>query len=269
MVKITYLGHSSFKIESSSGVIITDPYADDSVPGLKFPRGQVCDFLFVSHEHHDHNARELVIAREGKTIGYQEHMVAHDKNGGKERGLTKIFIIYVENYKIAHLGDIGDVTNPKAVEYLKGMDVIFAPINNYFTIGPDELKILADAVKPKLIIPMHFYNKDKKSGYDDGNQMKNSFNKFQRIGTGLIVFIVVGLIWSAMYLSFTTIGNETILGVQARYYLPLMLPTSYILSTKRIKLDIKTGTLWRIFLGIAVFFECHLIYNLILLENVL
>lgn len=180
MVKITYLGHSSFKIESNSGTIITDPYKDSSVPGLKFPREQVCDFLFVSHEHHDHNARELVTTREGKTLLYQEHMVAHDKNGGKERGLTKIFIFYLENYIIAHLGDIGDVTNPKVIEYLKGMDVIFAPINNYFTIGPDELKILADATKPKLIIPMHFHNSEKKSGYEDGNQIQRFETYFPR-----------------------------------------------------------------------------------------
>jgi len=180
MVKITNLGHASFKIESNSGSLIFDPYQDGSVPGLKFPRGQECDFLFISHEHHDHNARELVKVNDGKTLGYQEHMVPHDKNRGKDRGLTKIFIVYVENLKIAHLGDMCDISIPRIQEYLKGMDIILAPINNFYTIGPDELKALADIIKPKLIIPMHYRNEKNHTGYEDGGQINRFVQFFPR-----------------------------------------------------------------------------------------
>lgn len=176
-MRITNLGHASFKIESNSGTIIFDPYQNNSVPGLTFPKNQECDFLFISHEHHDHNARELVKVRDGKTIGYQEHMVPHDKNRGKDRGLTKIFIIYVDGLKIAHLGDMCDIKHPKYQDYLKGMDIIFAPINNYYTMGPDELKTLVDIIKPRLIIPMHYRNALNQSGYEDGGQI-NRFEAF-------------------------------------------------------------------------------------------
>ena len=178
MIKITYLGHASFKIESKDGVIITDPYQDNSVPGLKFPSNQVCDFLFISHEHHDHNARELVTVRDGRTLSYLEHMAPHDKNGGKERGLTKFFIFYVEGLKIAHLGDMCDITIQKNIEYLKNIDILLVPINNYYTMGPDEAKTLCDAIKPKLVIPMHYRNIKNQSGYEDGNQIERFKNYF-------------------------------------------------------------------------------------------
>ena len=177
MVKITYLGHASFKIESNDGSIIVDPYQDGFVPGLRFPRGQEANFVFCSHEHNDHNARDLVKETGGITLNYIEHMAPHDKNNGKTRGLSKYFIFYLDGLKIAHLGDMADFSNPKTVEYLKGMDVILCPINNFFTMGPDEAFELWKQVKPKLIIPMHYYFKDKKSGYEDGDQIER-FHQF-------------------------------------------------------------------------------------------
>lgn len=180
MITITYLGHSSFKIDSDDGSIITDPYQDGSVPGLKFPRGQECNFLFVSHEHHDHNARDLVTVKEGRTLSYIEHMAPHDKNNGIDRGLTKFFIFFLEGKKIAHLGDMCDASVPRNLEFLKGMDVILCPINNFYTMGPDEARKLCDYCKPKLVIPMHYYSKEHKSGYDDGNQIDRFLEFFPR-----------------------------------------------------------------------------------------
>lgn len=189
MIKITYLGHASFKIESSDGSVITDPYQDGFVPGLTFPKGQECNFLFISHEHNDHNARDKVKVNEGYTLSYIEHMAAHDKNGGKDRGLTKYFIFYLEGKKIAHLGDMCDITNEKNIEYLKGMDVILCPINNFFTMGPDEARKLCNLIKPKLIIPMHYRNYDKNSGYEDNHQIdrfKEYFPNFVEVNDSSI-----------------------------------------------------------------------------------
>jgi L-ascorbate metabolism protein UlaG (beta-lactamase superfamily) len=64
MAKITYLGHSSFLIESKNYQIVVDPYKDNSVPNLTFPRGLVVDKVFCSHSHFDHNAVELVKIKE-------------------------------------------------------------------------------------------------------------------------------------------------------------------------------------------------------------
>ena len=63
-MNITWIGHSCFKIESDGYIVITDPYEDGYVPGLK-PLRESADMVLCSHEHGDHNARSLVSVREG------------------------------------------------------------------------------------------------------------------------------------------------------------------------------------------------------------
>ena len=73
--------------------------------------------------------------------------------------------------------------------------------------------------EPRLMIPQ---------------KSKKGLRNFKIVMT-ILVAGVVGLIWTALYLSFTEIGMETIVGVQARYYIPLMLPVLIILYSDKIK----------------------------------
>ena len=180
MINLTYLGHASFKIDSDEDSIIIDPYQHGSVPGLKFPLGQECNFLFVSHEHHDHNARDLVSVKNGRTLSYIEHMAPHDGKNGIERGLTKFFVFFIEGKKIDHLGDMYDISIQKNLEYLKGMDVILCPINGFYTMGVEEAKKLIEICKPKLFIPMHYYSAKHNSGYDDNGQLQKFLEYFPK-----------------------------------------------------------------------------------------
>ena len=45
-----------------------------------------------------------------------------------------------------------------------------------------------------------------------------------RVVTSIMLFGIIVLIWTAMYLSFTPVGLSKINGVQPRYYIPLMYP---------------------------------------------
>ena len=62
-MKITWIGHSCFKIEQEGYTLITDPYEDGSVPGLKNLR-EKANKVLCSHEHGDHNARSRVTLTE-------------------------------------------------------------------------------------------------------------------------------------------------------------------------------------------------------------
>ena len=68
-MNITWIGHSCFKIESDGYIVITDPYEDGYVPGLK-PLRESADMVLCSHEHGDHNARSLVSVREGRVCPF-------------------------------------------------------------------------------------------------------------------------------------------------------------------------------------------------------
>ena len=169
MSKLVYLGHSAFLIKSREYTLVTDPYKNGSVPNMKLPKLEEVDAVFCSHEHDDHNARELVKIKNNpypvKAISIK---VPHDHENGAKRGLNDINVFDVDGYKVVHLGDMGCVLDEKTLSPLKGADVLLAPINGFFTIGPNELKTIVDIIKPRIVIPMHYFMEKYQSGYPDG-----------------------------------------------------------------------------------------------------
>ena len=95
-MKITWIGHSCFKIEEGGHSIVIDPYDDNYVPGLK-PVRESAQVVLASHEHGDHNARNrvtLVPGGEGPfTITKIE--TYHDPEKGALRGRNTIHVIFI------------------------------------------------------------------------------------------------------------------------------------------------------------------------------
>ena len=173
MAKLVYLGHASFLIESNNYSVVIDPYQRGSVPNMEFPNLEAVDAVICSHDHFDHNARELVkISANPRPNQHLSIRVPHDHENGAKRGLNDINIFDVDGYKVAHLGDTGCVLDEKTLEPIKNCDVLLAPINGFFTIGPDELKQIVKIVNPRILIPMHYYMDEYQSGYPDGNMIE-------------------------------------------------------------------------------------------------
>lgn len=87
---------------------------------------------------------------------------------------------------------------------------------------------------------------------------------YQRITSLLAIAAVVVLIWTALYLSFTPVGENYMTGVQARYYLPLVAPIMLVLPSCKLRVngkDINEFTYARLFWSVAVFFLWYGIYN--------
>ena len=182
MGKIIYLGHASFLIKSNDFDVVLDPYMIDSVPGLRFPKGIVADQVFCSHDHYDHCAANLVsIKTNPQKIKVVESIVPHDHENGQKRGMNMIRMFDVDGYKVVHLGDTGCVPNVKDLEKFSNCDVLLAPINGFFTINPSELKAICEIIKPRIVVPMHFYMKEKNSGYPDDNMFKKFKKEFTNI----------------------------------------------------------------------------------------
>lgn len=56
--------------------------------------------------------------------------------------------------------------------------------------------------------------------------------KDYKILLSIVLFVVMCFIWTAMYLSYTPVGENVIKGVQPRYYYPLMLPLMLLCSNQ-------------------------------------
>ena len=54
------------------------------------------------------------------------------------------------------------------------------------------------------------------------NKLKNRFEAYQIVCILLVVLAIISLIFASLYVQWTTIGNESIIGVQGRYFLPII-----------------------------------------------
>lgn len=79
-------------------------------------------------------------------------------------------------------------------------------------------------VLPYLIILFLSYKSDKNN---------INFSKFEKIFIFLVCLLIVGLVSTSMYIDWTShklgIGSNIIIGVQARYFIPLIIPIIFIL----------------------------------------
>ena len=164
-MKLTWLGHSCFKVESGGYEIVLDPYEDGSVPGYP-PVREEADAVLCSHEHADHGARHRVALRQGRkaTISVEEIHTWHDDARGAKRGPNTIHILDDGVCRIAHLGDLGCDLMPEQKEQLKGLTALLIPVGGFFTIDAVQAKRLAEELQPIVIVPMHYRGEG--FGYD-------------------------------------------------------------------------------------------------------
>lgn len=163
-MKITYLGHACFKVEGEDVSVVFDPYGDNTVPGLKLPEVR-SDVVLCSHEHADHNAKELIqLTGNDIDLDIERAVVPHDDADGSLRGMNTISILNIDNKKVIHYGDIGRDLKEDEIEKLSNGDVIMIPCGGHYTIDASQAKTIIEQTKPRLAILMHFRRDD--VGYD-------------------------------------------------------------------------------------------------------
>ena len=175
-MKIKWYGHSAFLVTSDQGVkIITDPYESGAYGG-QLSYGKIkdqADVVLTSHDHADHNdskslpgSPEIVKgtgAKTAKGISIKGISTYHDPSKGSERGANTIFTFTVDGIKVCHLGDLGHILSEKELAEIGSIDILFIPVGGYFTIDAKEATRVAEQIKPKVLIPMHF--KTEKCGF--------------------------------------------------------------------------------------------------------
>ena len=72
-----------------------------------------------------------------------------------------------------------------------------------------------------------------------------------RICIFVLCMMSIGLIWTALYISFTKVGVTKIEGVQGRYYRPLLWIIYLVFSSKYVQVNISTKRYNQIVFGIT------------------
>ena len=156
-MKITWLGHSCFTVESQGYKIVLDPYKDGSVPGLA-PIREEADQVLCSHGHGDHCGTECVSLRQGKPSPFTVETIDtwHDDKKGALRGSNTIHILSDGQCRVAHLGDLGCDLTPEQKDKLRHLTALLIPVGGLFTINAAQAKRLADELSPVVTVPMHY-----------------------------------------------------------------------------------------------------------------
>lgn len=153
---ITWYGHSCFKIESTEGSIIFDPYAPGKVPGLSLPP-LTADAVVCSHGHDDHNyACGVTLTGKKPAFALRQIRTYHDGKKGALRGENLVTAVDMEGMRAVHMGDIGHLLTPEQVKELGRVDVLFIPVGGYYTIDAQTAAMTASVIAPRIVIPMHY-----------------------------------------------------------------------------------------------------------------
>ncbi len=194
-MKITYLSHSCFLIETGPHRLLIDPFLSGNPKAPLTPEAVKCDTILISHGHNDHVGDAVAIAkRNGATIvGTYELAVfcskqgvskVHPMNiGGSHRfpfGTVKLtlahhsagyqagdghfhylgdpygFLIGAEGRTVYHSGDTALFLDMQLIGQMNRIDVALLPIGDNFTMGVDDAVKAVEFLQPRIVVPMHY-----------------------------------------------------------------------------------------------------------------
>lgn len=82
---------------------------------------------------------------------------------GKKINENSIFIIETAQLCLAHVGHLHHVLTDNQTLKVGRIDILFLPIDGAYTMSYEEAARVIAKVRPKLVIPMHFF------GLEEGN----------------------------------------------------------------------------------------------------
>lgn len=114
-----------------------------------------------------------------------------------------------------------------------------------FGIGTPSLDFMAYLGKGSMTIPIVIYLVTLTLTSENTVYVQNDRKEWISGGMtpffkGVLYFLVFGvmcLIWTSMYLSYTEVGKTVMAGVQGRYYIPLLFPVLFALSLNKVNVS--------------------------------
>ncbi len=167
-VKITFVGHSTFLIESAGGVSIATDYNDYVKPALP-PVIATMNRAHDTHFSRNPDPRIAHVLRGWSDSGAARHdlrvsdvrvrNVPTNIRGydGTERSANSIFVFEIAGLCIAHLGHLHHTLTGEHIKAMGQLDVVLMPVDGSFTLDLDGMVEVMNQLGAKLMIPMHYF----------------------------------------------------------------------------------------------------------------
>ncbi len=183
-IRISYIGHSSFLIETARNVKAVTDY-NDYVRGPVIP-----DVATMNKAHSTHFSRN-------PEAGITHLLPGWNPNGGKadhditlldmrvrnvstnirawesartEYDGNSIFIFEFNDLCVVHLGHLHHTLEAAHIRAIGRADIVLAPVDGGFTLDMDGMMEVLKTLSPRVVIPMHFFG-------------QHTLEKFIRLGT--------------------------------------------------------------------------------------
>ena len=182
-VQLRWYGHSFFLLTTTAGTrVVFDPHAisEYGAPPVS------ADIVVMSHDHNDHNRKEVLanaeskdlkaflgVVPKGKTgtdwakidatvkdVKVRSVPTYHDDEEGAKRGKNAVFVVEADGLKFCHLGDLGHELTEEQVKAIGPVDVLMVPVGGIYTLNGEKAKAVVKQLNPRLfVIPMHYGTK--------------------------------------------------------------------------------------------------------------
>lgn len=170
-VKITWLGHAAFLVESETVRVMLDPYRSPDV-GAYAPINTPADVVLVSHQNPKYHSHWE--AAQGNPVRLNGLDFANDPQGVSAQSITfqsiKVWespardipvsmpFFTLAGLTICHSGDLGHALSPEEAAPIQNCDIFLAVAGGSPTLPIPDLKAAIDLINPRLVIPMHYQN---------------------------------------------------------------------------------------------------------------
>jgi L-ascorbate metabolism protein UlaG (beta-lactamase superfamily) len=169
--RLTYIGHSTFLMESPQLVRVATDYNDYVRPTM------LPDIATMNHAHSTHYSMspdpgiKYVLRGWGEDqkparvdVQYKDVRVRNvptnirTYEGGTERHGNSVFVFEVANLCIAHLGHLHHTLTQQQLNEIGRVDIVLVPVDGSYTLDLDGMVEVLHALKAPLMIPMHYFS---------------------------------------------------------------------------------------------------------------
>lgn len=170
LLRVTFVGHATFLIESPGGISVATDYNDYVRPA----QTPVAATMNKAHStHYSLNPDPAIahvlrgwdpaggVARHDLTLGDMRirNVTTNLRSwgGATQYDANSIFIFEVADLCIAHLGHLHHMLEPAHLRALGRVDVVLVPVDGNYTLDMDGMMEVLTRLQARLMIPMHFF----------------------------------------------------------------------------------------------------------------
>ncbi|WP_119389924.1 MBL fold metallo-hydrolase [Taklimakanibacter lacteus] len=190
-VRFTFVGHSTFLIESPGGVRIATDYSG-------YANGIIPDVVTMNRAHSTHYTEfpDPAIkhmlrgwnpdggpARHDLTVGdVRIRNVTTDIRGGAMGRIpdgNSIFIFEIAGLCIGHLGHLHHELSPEQMGAIGRLDIVLVPVDGTYTMAQANMLNVLKELKARVVLPMHYFRPETLARFIRGmsGSLDAEFNK--------------------------------------------------------------------------------------------